>query len=45
MRPFVTAVPCFVRLCLLDTAMSPTETDEPIEMPFGTWTATGVVAR
>ena len=28
-------------ICLLHTTMSPTETAEPIQMPFGLWTRVG----
>ena len=31
----------YVSVCLLDVLMSPTKTDEPIDMPFGLWTRVG----
>ena len=30
-----------VSVCLLDTTVSPAETDEPVEMSFGLWTRVG----
>jgi len=39
MWPIVTDVPCSV--CLLEIAVSPTKTDELIEIPFGVWTQVG----
>ena len=43
MRPVATDVAWSVCLCvcLLDSTVSPTETAEPIEMPFGFWTRVG----
>ena len=41
MRPVVSDVPWSVSMCLLDTAISCANTDEPINMLFGAWTQVG----
>jgi len=41
MRPVATDVAWFVCVSRLDTTVSPTKTEEPIDMPFRLWTWMG----
>ena len=41
MRPVVADVAWSASVCLLDTTVSPTKTDELTVMPFGLWTLVG----